>query len=118
MMNPRVVRQHYVAVRPVPKQSDDTRVRPVQHSNDSPFEALPLSRNPSAADFDCDVVAVHRIFRRVPRNENVSLDIRDRLVRNHKSVAILVKYQSPADANSGGALWILPIAAWRLPLLF
>src|SRR5258708_7462865 len=102
MMDARVIWQHDIPVRPIPKQSDHARVRAVEHAHDSPFDALALRGEARASNFDGHMIAVHRIFRGVPRDKNVTLEVRNRLVRNHKSVPVLMEHQAAANAFSTG----------------
>src|SRR5215470_13730482 len=100
MLDPRVIRQNKISARPITKKSHDARMSSSQHPHDSPFDPLPRLRESFSADFDLHAVAVHCIFRRMARNKNVPVNVWNRLIRNHKSVSILVQHEPPADSTS------------------
>src|SRR5215470_8177856 len=115
MMDPRVIRKHDVAMRTVAKQSDDARVRAVEHAHDTPLDSLPLGGKPTPANLHQHVISVHRVFRRVARNENIAFNIRDRFIRNHESVSVLMENKAAAHASLArfASRDLLPFLCWR-----
>ncbi len=105
MLNPVVIGQHHISPRPVSKQSHHRRMRSPQHAHNPPFRPLPAARTrhpevPTARfahplQSRQHVIPVHRIFNKIPRNKHVSIQLRHRHIRHHKSVSVVVQHQPP-----------------------
>ena len=97
MLHSNVVRHHHIPARPITKQSYDRRIRPPQHAHDSPFRPLPASRSAArltdALQPRHHSVSVHRVFHSVSRNKHVSIELRHRHIRHHKSVSVVMQHQ-------------------------
>jgi hypothetical protein len=81
-----------IAVGAVAKQADYRGVLALDDLNDSPFRA---SVRTATLDSRQHPVSVHRVFEAVATDEKVTIDLRDRFVRHHESVAIAVRDESP-----------------------
>jgi hypothetical protein len=78
-------------------------MRPPKHAHDTPFRALPTPSASSAKipapeitdalQLRNHVIAVHRIFHRVARNEHITIQLRHRHIRHHKSISVVMQHQ-------------------------
>ena len=94
MLNPSVVGKHNVAARPVAKQSNHGRMRPIENPHDPAFRSLTCRAGRDTAKIDQYVIAMHGVAHGIARNEHVAIELRHRLIWNHKTITVLMKNQA------------------------
>lgn len=101
VLDARIVRNDDAAAGSVAEQADDGGVGAGNDAKDAAFGAAGAGHATEAGDFGDDVIAVHGVFDVIARDEEVSIEIRDGHVRNHKAIAILVQDQAASDFVAG-----------------
>src|SRR6267143_424168 len=110
VLDSNVIGQDRILMRAVAKQPDDRRMRPVQNANNAPFGALRAGGAAEALDFGQHVVAMHRVFDRVARDEDVTIKLRQGSVRHDKTITVVMDHQTSfylAGSAENGALDLL-----------
>src|SRR5260370_30484450 len=94
MLNPSVVGKHEVTARRVAKQSNDRRMRAIEDPHDAAFRSLACRAGRDAAKIDEYVVAMHGVAHCIAGNKNVAIELRHRLIWNHKAITVLMENQA------------------------
>src|SRR6267154_5162696 len=94
MLNPSVVGKHEVTARPVAKQSNNRRMRPVEDPHDLAFRSLACRAGRDAAKIDEYVIAMHGVAHCIAGNKNVAIELRHRLIWHHKAITVLMENQA------------------------
>ncbi len=94
VLQPRVVRQHHVAVRTVAEKPDDRGVLALDDLDYAPFGAAVRA---AALHARQDVIAVHRIAQPIASDKKIAIHAWDRAIRHQEAVAIAVGDDSAGD---------------------
>ena len=97
MLHARVIRQYRIPAPAITKQSHDRRMGAPHHAYDAAFRALRLPGAGHPLHFHQYRVAMHRIFDRIARNEDVTIEPLHRRIRHHKSVPVVMQNQPALD---------------------
>ena len=91
MLDARVIGKDGVPARPITKKTNDRRVRPVENARDAPFGALTRRSWTNPSEFNLDVIAVHGVAYCVAWDKDIPVKLRQWVVRNHETVAVLME---------------------------
>lgn len=101
-MDARVIRRDDTPARGVAELADDGRVRAADDAHNAAFGAAGAGVAAEAGDFGDDVIAVHGVFDRVARNEDVAIHIGKCDIGNDKAIAILMENEAALDFVARG----------------
>ena len=97
VLHPRIVGNHHAAARGIAKQSHHRRMRATHDPDNAALRPSCARQTAKPRQSGDHRVPVHRVLDVIARNKNISVHIRQRYIRHHESVAILVKDQAALD---------------------
>src|SRR5262249_14153703 len=80
--------------RSIAEDTDDGGTGPIQHTKDA---ALGAGTRGARQNLHHDTVAVHSVFNRVARNEDIAVDLRIGRVQNDEPVTVVVEHKPPGS---------------------
>src|SRR5256885_904874 len=93
MLNACVVREDHISARPIAEEPHNGRMGAVKHSHNPALRSLSGRARSDAPKIDQHMVTVHGVADSISWDKNVAIQLRHRLVRNHKAVPVLVEDQ-------------------------
>jgi hypothetical protein len=97
VLDARVIGRDDTPARGVAELADDGGMRAANDADNAPFGAAGAGVAAEAGDFGDDVIAVHGVFDRVARNEDVAFHIGKCDIGYNEAVAVLVENETALD---------------------
>jgi hypothetical protein len=92
-----VVRQNYIVLGTVAKETDDRGMCAIEDSKDAALGALRTRDAAQTLNLCQNMIAMHGVLDSVGRDEDVAIELRHRRVRHDETIAVMVKNQAAFD---------------------